>query len=64
MSTVARDVVRDLTVLRRRVRITNWPANETVADQSLGVQLALVQALARYWATARLAFATSRRATP
>ncbi len=66
MSTAARDVVRDptavrpfrvnfpesdLTELRRRIKITNWPEKETVADQSQGVQLALMQALARYWST-------------
>src|SRR5262245_18564676 len=37
--------------LRRRVAATNWPEKETVADQSQGVPLALVQSLARYWAT-------------
>src|SRR5262249_26438386 len=37
--------------LRRRVAATNWPDKETVADQSQGVPLALMQELARYWAT-------------
>ena len=37
--------------LRRRVRATNWPEKETVADQSQGVPLAITQELARYWAT-------------
>src|SRR3954471_8224511 len=37
--------------LRRRIKATKWPAKETVADQSQGVQLATVQILARYWAT-------------
>src|SRR5215469_13083699 len=37
--------------LRRRVAATNWPEKETVADQSQGVPLALMQELARYWAT-------------
>ena len=37
--------------LRRRVAATRWPERETVADQSQGVQLATMQALARYWAT-------------
>jgi len=37
--------------LRRRVEATRWPERETVADQSQGVQLATIQALARYWAT-------------
>ena len=41
----------DLTEMRRRIKITNWPEKETVADPSQGVQLALMQALARYWAT-------------
>ena len=30
---------------------TNWPEKETVADQSQGVPLAMIQELARYWAT-------------
>jgi len=37
--------------LRRRVAATRWPDQETVNDQSQGVQLATVQALARYWGT-------------
>jgi pimeloyl-ACP methyl ester carboxylesterase len=37
--------------LRRRVAATQWPEKETVADQSQGVPLAMVQELARYWAT-------------
>jgi len=37
--------------LRRRVAATNWPEKETVADQSQGVPLALMQELASYWAT-------------
>jgi pimeloyl-ACP methyl ester carboxylesterase len=37
--------------LRRRINATNWPERETVGDGSQGVQLALMQALARYWAT-------------
>jgi hypothetical protein len=41
----------ELTELRRRVNATRWPERETVADASQGVQLATVQALARYWAT-------------
>jgi pimeloyl-ACP methyl ester carboxylesterase len=35
--------------LRRRVGTTRWPSKELVADRSQGVQLALAQALARYW---------------
>jgi pimeloyl-ACP methyl ester carboxylesterase len=41
----------DLTELRRRVDATRFPERETVTDDSQGVQLATVQALARYWAT-------------
>jgi pimeloyl-ACP methyl ester carboxylesterase len=37
--------------LRRRIAATNWPEKETVADQSQGVPLAMIQKLARYWAT-------------
>jgi pimeloyl-ACP methyl ester carboxylesterase len=37
--------------LRRRISATNWPEKETVADQSQGVPLAMIQELARYWAT-------------
>ncbi len=41
----------ELTELRRRLHATKWPERETVTDQSQGVQLATIQALARYWAT-------------
>jgi pimeloyl-ACP methyl ester carboxylesterase len=41
----------ELVELRRRINATRWPDRETVADQSQGVQLATIQALARYWAT-------------
>ena len=37
--------------LRKRVAATRWPEKETVADKSQGVQLATMQALAKYWAT-------------
>ncbi|HWF76065.1 MAG TPA: epoxide hydrolase, partial [Caulobacteraceae bacterium] len=37
--------------LRRRVQATRWPARETVSDDTQGVQLATVQALAKYWAS-------------
>ena len=40
-----------LAELRRRVAATRWPSRELVADRSQGVQLATLQALARYWAT-------------
>jgi pimeloyl-ACP methyl ester carboxylesterase len=36
--------------LRRRIAATQWPEQETVADQSQGVQLATMQKLARHWA--------------
>jgi pimeloyl-ACP methyl ester carboxylesterase len=41
----------ELADLRRRIMATRWPETETVEDQSQGVQLATIQALARYWAT-------------
>src|SRR3989442_14084475 len=41
----------ELTELRRRIKATKWPERETVADASQGVQLATIQALARYWGT-------------
>ena len=37
--------------LRRRIDATRFPDKETVADASQGVQLAMLQALARYWST-------------
>ncbi|MCW2951239.1 MAG: multidrug transporter [Conexibacter sp.] len=40
-----------LAELRRRLAATRWPSIELVADRSQGVQLATIQALARYWAT-------------
>ena len=36
---------------RRRIESTRWPSEELVGDRSQGVQLATLQALARYWAT-------------
>ena len=41
----------ELDELRRRITATRFPEKETVADPSHGVQLALMQAVARYWAT-------------
>ena len=41
----------DLEDLRARIVAARWPEKETVADQSQGVQLASIRALARYWAT-------------
>ena len=37
--------------LRRRIGATRWPTKELVADRSQGVQIATIQALARYWTT-------------
>src|SRR5262245_60991531 len=37
--------------LRRRIKDTRLPSKELVDDRSQGVQLATIQALARYWAT-------------
>jgi pimeloyl-ACP methyl ester carboxylesterase len=39
----------DLDDLRARIAGARWPERETVADQSQGVQLATIRALARYW---------------
>jgi pimeloyl-ACP methyl ester carboxylesterase len=41
----------ELAELRRRIAATRWPSKELVADRSQGVQLATLQALARYWTT-------------
>src|SRR6266508_1074341 len=41
----------ELKDLRARIAATRWPEKETVEDTSQGVQLATIQALARYWAT-------------
>jgi pimeloyl-ACP methyl ester carboxylesterase len=40
-----------LTDLRRRIAATRLPPKELVADASQGVQLAMIQELARYWST-------------
>src|SRR5881275_1199711 len=37
--------------MRKRIAATRWPDKETVTDASQGVQLATMQALAKYWAT-------------
>ena len=37
--------------LRRRIRATQWPERETVADSSQGVPLATMRELAKYWAS-------------
>jgi pimeloyl-ACP methyl ester carboxylesterase len=41
----------ELEALRTRVTATRWPDPELVADFSQGVQQAVMQELARYWAT-------------
>jgi len=41
----------DLAEMRRRIGATRWPERETVSDDSQGVPLAMMQELARYWAT-------------
>jgi pimeloyl-ACP methyl ester carboxylesterase len=41
----------DLDELHRRIAATRWPSKELVEDRSQGVQLATMQALARYWST-------------
>ena len=41
----------ELAELRSRIEATRWPSAELVADRSQGVQLATLQALARYWTT-------------
>jgi pimeloyl-ACP methyl ester carboxylesterase len=41
----------ELADLRRRIEATRWPSQELAADRSQGVQLATLQALARYWTT-------------
>ena len=38
-------------ILKRRILATKWPEQEIVKDESQGVQLATMQALAKYWAT-------------
>jgi hypothetical protein len=37
--------------LRHRVKATQWPTKELVTDDTQGVQLAMIQALAGYWAS-------------
>ncbi len=41
----------ELDDMRRRINATRWPERETVTDNSQGVPLATMQALASYWAT-------------
>ena len=42
---------KELETLRARIAATRWPDQETVPDQTQGVQLATMQRLARYWAS-------------
>ena len=41
----------DLADLRRRIEATRWPERETVQDDSQGAPLAMIQELARHWAS-------------
>ncbi len=41
----------ELAEMRKRIKATRWPERETVTDESQGVKLAMMQDLARYWAT-------------
>jgi pimeloyl-ACP methyl ester carboxylesterase len=41
----------DLDDLQRRILAARWPEKETVSDNSQGIRLATMQALAEYWAT-------------
>jgi pimeloyl-ACP methyl ester carboxylesterase len=41
----------ELIELRRRITATRWPEKQTVADDSQGVPLEMIQGLAAYWAT-------------
>ena len=41
----------DIADLRRRIGATRWPERETVADDSQGVRLQVMQQLIRYWGT-------------
>jgi pimeloyl-ACP methyl ester carboxylesterase len=45
---VPQDAIDDL---RRRLAATRWPEKETVEDESQGVRLATIQAVARHWMT-------------
>ena len=47
----ARFADEDIADLRKRINATRWPERETVADDSQGVPLAMMQELAGYWGT-------------
>src|SRR6188474_2602697 len=40
----------DIEDLRSRIRATRWPERETVTDDTQGIPLATMEALASYWA--------------
>jgi len=42
---------KELAELRSKIAAARWPTKELVEDRSQGVQLATMQALARYWST-------------
>ena len=42
---------KELDDLRVQIGATRWPSKELVSDSSQGIQLAMLQELARYWAT-------------
>jgi len=42
---------KELVDLKKRIQATKWPGAEIVKDESQGVQLATMRALAKYWAT-------------
>ena len=42
---------KQLTDLKHRISATRWPGQEIVKDESQGVQLSTMKALAKYWAT-------------
>src|SRR5260370_8676274 len=46
--TASKEALADM---RKRIAATRWPERETVTDASQGVQLATMQALAKYWGT-------------
>ena len=41
----------DLADLKRRIAATHWPSREVVGDDTQGIQLAVMEKLADYWAT-------------
>ena len=49
--TIPEALEAELDALRARIAGYRWPDQETVTDDSQGVPLAMLQELARYWAT-------------